>query len=101
MEPKYLLAIVFVFRDIDYIMFSTASTQNLVVPTNITSISITLVVMIPPSSFVVHGEKSKKFNKRWQQKMLFYLTTLNLAKFLTEEALKSSEINLTLLLWLL
>ena len=30
-----------------------------------------------------HGEKSKKFNgtefKRWQQKMLFYLTTLNLA----------------------
>lgn len=24
--------------------------------------------------------------KKWQQKMLFYLTTLNLAKFLTEVA---------------
>ena len=39
---------------------------------------------------VNHGEKPEKFNgvdfKRWQQKMLFYLTTLNLARFLTEEA---------------
>ena len=37
----------------------------------------------------VHGEKPKKFYgaefKRWQQKMLFYLTTLNLAKFLHED----------------
>ena len=36
-----------------------------------------------------------KFNglnfKRWQQKMLFYLTTLNLARFLTEESPKLSE----------
>ena len=44
-----------------------------------------------------HGEKSKKFNstefKRWQQKMLFYLTTLNFALFLLEEApaLKEGE----------
>ena len=44
-----------------------------------------------------HVEKSKKFNgaefKRWQQKMLFYLTTLNLARFLHEEAptLKEGE----------
>ena len=34
-------------------------------------------------------EKSAKFNgtefKRWQQKMLFYLTTLHLAKFLQED----------------
>ena len=71
-------------------MFSIASTQDLVAPTNIASRSTTLVVRIPPLSFVVHGEKSKKFNKRWQQKMLFYLTILNLANFLTEEALKSS-----------
>ncbi|KAE8648117.1 hypothetical protein Csa_023580 [Cucumis sativus] len=39
---------------------------------------------------VAHGEKPEKFSgvdfKRWQQKMLFYLTTLNLAKFLTEDA---------------
>ncbi|GKA72769.1 hypothetical protein Tco_0778985, partial [Tanacetum coccineum] len=35
-----------------------------------------------------HAEKPEKFNgqnfKRWQQMMLFYLTTLNLAKFLKE-----------------
>ena len=39
---------------------------------------------------VNHGEKPEKFNgtdfKRWQQKMLFYLTTLNLARFLQEDA---------------
>ncbi|KAK3041153.1 hypothetical protein RJ639_028632 [Escallonia herrerae] len=36
------------------------------------------------------GERPKKFNgkdfKRWQHKMLFYLTTLNLARFLQEDA---------------
>ena len=40
-------------------------------------------------------EKPKKFNglnfKRWQQKMLFYLTTLNLARFLIEDVLKIKE----------
>ena len=40
-------------------------------------------VMVPMT--VSHGEKPEKFNgtefKRWQQKMLFYLTTLNLARF--------------------
>ena len=45
--------------------------------------------------FVSHGEKSEKFNglnfKRWQHKMLFYLTTLNLARFLTEKAHKLKE----------
>ena len=39
-----------------------------------------------------HGEKPEKFNgtdfKRWQQKMLFYLTTLNLARFLNEDGPK-------------
>ena len=44
---------------------------------------------------VHHGEKSKKFNgldfKRKQQKMLFYLTTLNLARFLNEEPPKLNE----------
>ena len=48
--------------------------------------------MVPPPTPIMalmtlsHGEKSEKFNgtefKRWQQKMLFYLTTLNLAHFL-------------------
>ncbi|XP_038988004.1 uncharacterized protein LOC120112517, partial [Phoenix dactylifera] len=45
---------------------------------------------IPIASHVSHGEKPEKFNgndfKRWQQKMLFYLTTLNLVKVLREEA---------------
>ncbi|XP_074573500.1 uncharacterized protein LOC141829924 [Curcuma longa] len=42
-----------------------------------------------------HAEKPEKFIgmnfKRWQQKMLFYLTTLNLARFLTEEPPKVPE----------
>ena len=52
-------------------------------------------VMAPMT--VSHGEKPEKFNgnefKRWQQKMLFYLTTLNLACFLQEDApaLKENE----------
>ena len=50
--------------------------------------------------FVSLGEKSEKFNglnfKRWQLKILFYLTTLTLARFLTEEApeLKENERNI-------
>ncbi|KAL7183712.1 hypothetical protein ACSBR2_025987 [Camellia fascicularis] len=46
---------------------------------------------------VNHDEKPEKFLgtdfKRWQQKMLFYLTTLNLARFLREKypTLKEDE----------
>ncbi|KAL2542588.1 Uncharacterized protein Adt_03566 [Abeliophyllum distichum] len=44
---------------------------------------------------VNHGEKLEMFNglnfKWWQQKMLFYLTTLNLARFLTEDAPKLKQ----------
>ena len=53
--------------------------------------------MIPTAVpiFVLLGEKLEKFNrlnfKRWQQKMLFYLTTLNLTRLLTENALKLKE----------
>ncbi|KAL2485964.1 Uncharacterized protein Adt_30720 [Abeliophyllum distichum] len=46
---------------------------------------------------VNHREKPKKFNglnfKRWQQKMLFYLTISNLVRFLTEDALKLKQGN--------
>ncbi|XP_022846357.1 uncharacterized protein LOC111369107 [Olea europaea var. sylvestris] len=51
--------------------------------------------VVPLSTSIVrpnntHREKSKKFTgvdfKRWQQKMLFYLTTLNLVKILREDA---------------
>ncbi|XP_048319455.1 uncharacterized protein LOC125418836 [Ziziphus jujuba] len=42
-----------------------------------------------------HAERSENFDganfKRWQQKMLFYLTTLGLTRFLTEDAPPSSE----------
>ena len=60
-------------------------------------------IVVPPPTLVMtpmivsHGEKPEKFNgtefKRWQQKMLFYLTTLNLACFLQEDAptLKENE----------
>ena len=62
----------------------------------------TPIVVPPPTPImapmtVSHGEKPKKFNgtefKRWQQKMLFYLTTLNLTRFLQEDApaLKENE----------
>ena len=48
-------------------------------------------VQVPMS----HGEKLEKFSgikfKRWQQKILFYLTTLNLARFFHEEALVLKE----------
>ncbi|XXG85961.1 hypothetical protein AAC387_Pa11g0956 [Persea americana] len=48
------------------------------------------LVCTPTPDMVNHGEKCEKFNgtefKRWQQKLLFYLTTLNLARFLHEKA---------------
>ena len=41
------------------------------------------------------GEKPEKFDgvdfKRWQQKMLFYLITLNLVKVLNEDAPKAKD----------
>ncbi|KAL7224785.1 hypothetical protein ACSBR1_026131 [Camellia fascicularis] len=43
-----------------------------------------------PAVPVNHGKKLEKFNgnnfKRWQQKMMFYLTILNLARFTHEKA---------------
>ena len=55
-------------------------------------------VLVMPTDvpiFVSPREKPKKFNglnfKRWQHKMLFYLTALNLARFLTKEAPKLNE----------
>ena len=55
-------------------------------------------VVNEPASVAIpvnHAERPEKFNgqnfKRWQQKMFFYLTTLNLARFLTEDAAKPKE----------
>ena len=54
-----------------------------------------LVLLTTVLIFVLPGEKLEKFSglnfKRWQKKMLLYLTTLNLARFLKEEALKLNE----------
>ncbi|XP_073122018.1 uncharacterized protein [Henckelia pumila] len=49
------------------------------------------VSFTPLSSAPAHGEKRPKFSgadfKRWQQKMLFYLNTLNPSRFLKEDPL--------------
>ncbi|KAL8458214.1 hypothetical protein ACS0TY_035921 [Phlomoides rotata] len=51
-------------------------------------------------SFMVHYEKPEKFSgsnfKRWQQKMLFYLTMLHLVRFLLEDPPVVDETKLTL-----
>ena len=71
-----------------------------VVPTASTHVTTLIVAQAPvlPTTVpitVSFREKPKKFSglnfKRWQQKILFYLTTLNLARFLTEEAPKLKE----------
>ena len=70
--------------------------------TNAQTSIIVVAAIAPTLSPVVtvpinHGEKPEKFSgtdfKIWQQKMLFYLTTLNLARFLREDAhiLKEDE----------
>ena len=50
---------------------------------------------VTPIVLVSQAEKLEKFSgtdfKRWQQKMLFYLTTLHMAKYLYEEAPKQKE----------
>ncbi|XP_075483761.1 uncharacterized protein LOC142523912 [Primulina tabacum] len=52
-------------------------------------------VLLQLLSQPVTGEKPEKFTgvdfKRWQQKMMFYLTMLNLARFLSEDAPKLTE----------
>lgn len=56
------------------------------------------------TNFVPHEEKSENFIrvdfKRWQQKMLFYLTIQNLTKFLSEDAsaIQEEENNSALLI---
>ena len=61
-----------------------ANDINVLAPTN------HVVVPISVPTHVSYVEKPEKFNgndfKRWKHKMLFYLTTLNLAKFLREDA---------------
>lgn len=71
---------------------SYESNNSAPIQTVITTQSATLV----PTMVLSHGERSKKFTgidfKRWQQKMLFYLKTLSLAKFLTEDDLRVEDL---------
>ena len=78
------------------------SGSDTIIPTAFVHVATSTVAQAPvlPTTMPISvspGEKPEKFNglnfKRWQQKMLFYLTTLNLARFLTEEApnLKEDE----------
>ncbi|XP_052206984.1 uncharacterized protein LOC127811292 [Diospyros lotus] len=58
-------------------------------------IIVPTAAQMPVTVPVGHCKKPEKFNglnfKRWQQKMLFYLTTMDLARFLTEDAPKLKE----------
>ena len=78
----------------------TSESNNTGVPKSSQMASPTVVAQAP----MVHtfklvsvplGEKLEKFNgfnfKRWQQKMLFYLRTFNLARFLAKDASKLKE----------
>ncbi|RVW26496.1 Retrovirus-related Pol polyprotein from transposon TNT 1-94 [Vitis vinifera] len=77
----------------------TTESDNVVV-TELALMATPTVAQVPamPTAVPISvspGEKPEKFSglnfKRWQQKMLFYLTTLNLARFLTEDAPKLKE----------
>ena len=74
--------------------------SNNIVPIAFTQVATPTMAQVPTMSTVVPisvslGEKLEKFNelnfKRWQQKMLFYLTTMNLARFFIEEAPKLKD----------
>ena len=76
------------------------SDSNNVVPTASTQVATPTVAQVPVMPTVIPisvspREKQEKFNrlnfKIWQHKMLFYLTTLNLAIFLIEDAPKLKE----------
>uniref|UniRef100_A0A251S4G8 Putative EF-hand domain pair, Reverse transcriptase, RNA-dependent DNA polymerase n=1 Tax=Helianthus annuus TaxID=4232 RepID=A0A251S4G8_HELAN len=63
------------------------SNTNVVVGTTANTVGASIVAN--------HAERPEKFSglhfKRWQQKMFFYLTTMNLARFLTETAPQPAE----------
>ncbi|GJZ14286.1 7-ethoxycoumarin O-deethylase-like protein [Tanacetum coccineum] len=65
------------------------SKQLMAIDTNVTA-HVNVTGAPVTNTIANHAEKPEKFNgknfKRWQQKMFFYLTTLNLARFLNETA---------------
>ena len=93
MEKRKFDSFSTIFKKMDY-------NSNNVVPTKfaqVVTLNVAQVSMMPiaiPISISL-GETLEKFNrlsfKRWQQKRLFYLTTLNLARFLIEDTPKLKE----------
>ena len=87
--------------------------SDTIVPTTSAQVATPIMAQTPvmPTTVPISvslGEKPKKFNglnfKRWQQKMLFYLKTFNLARFLMEElrsSKKMSVISKSSMLWML
>ncbi|XP_076927135.1 uncharacterized protein LOC143590584, partial [Bidens hawaiensis] len=67
--------------------FQPMSAAVFAIVTNAVAVTTGLVALLP-TAVTSHAEKPEKFTgvnfKQWQQKMFFYLTTLNLARFLTE-----------------
>ncbi|GKA47325.1 hypothetical protein Tco_0740208 [Tanacetum coccineum] len=86
-DDEYLDLVKLNIKSVGYahtpMMTNTTPPVTVTPPVNTTGALVTNTV---PS----HAEKPEKFNgqnfKRWQQKMFFYLTTLNLARFLKETA---------------
>ncbi|KAL2531653.1 Uncharacterized protein Adt_05004 [Abeliophyllum distichum] len=81
---------------------SNGETSEGSIPTDVISLVVAPVVALPTtvlSNFIPYGEKLENFIgvefKKWHQKMLFYLTTLNLKKFLNEDlpAIQEGENN--------
>ncbi|KAJ9543763.1 hypothetical protein OSB04_023470 [Centaurea solstitialis] len=70
------------------IVTSTVNATTGFVPPPVITATTTVTTTPLPNTLANHAEKPEKFSglnfRRWQQKMFFYLTTLNLARFLIE-----------------
>ncbi|KAJ9561120.1 hypothetical protein OSB04_006280 [Centaurea solstitialis] len=70
------------------IVTSTVNATAGFVPPPVITATTTVTTTPLPNTLANHAEKPEKFSglnfRRWQQKMFFYLTTLNLARFLIE-----------------
>ena len=67
-----------------------ANVEATIIPAaQVSTLTVTVAARVPTSTVIVpmnHVERPEKFSglnfKRWQQKMTFYLTTLNLTRTL-------------------
>ena len=76
-----------------------ANVEAMTIPAaHVSTPTMTVGARVPTPTVTISmndANRLEKFNglnfKRWQQKMMFYLTTLNLARFLIEDPLKANE----------